>query len=78
MLQVKSQGEHIDQGCLQEGLQYVQSATAFVDQQESDGCFLCWPRSHHYHKELVGTDKRHWQPLSDVQLLWLEKEHGLR
>ena len=42
-------GEHFDQGAADAGvLKCIQSSTALLDQDEArDGCFLCWPGSHH-------------------------------
>jgi len=44
--------DHFDQGsnC---GLQCVQGSVALTDQEEGDGCFLCWPRSHQLHGEII-------------------------
>eukprot|EP00966_Prymnesium_polylepis_P213098 4935578-Prymnesium_polylepis.1 len=64
-------GEHFDQGAAEAGLQYIQSATAFLDQDAEDACFLCWPRSHEHHQRLTsGTwrGRSHWVPLTDAEL----------
>ena len=65
------EGEHFDQGTRGAGLQHIQSVTAFVDQEEEDACFLCWPRSHEHHQRLTeGTwrGRSHWVPLTDATL----------
>ena len=70
-------GEHFDQGAAEAGLQYLQSATAFLDQEEDDACFLCWPRSHAHHQRLAeGTwrGRSHWVPLTDAELDSLRAE----
>lgn len=77
--QPESCGEHFDQGSRGVGLQYVQSVTAFLDQEEDDACFLCWPGSHAHHHQLVdGTwrGRSEWVPLTDVELATL-RAHGL-
>ena len=64
-------GEHFDQGASEVGLQYLQSATALLDQEEGDSCFLCWPGSHKLHQQLTsGTwrGRSHWVPLTDAEL----------
>ena len=45
-------GEHFDQGHTEVGLQYIQSGTCLLDQEEDDGCFTCWPGSHEHHQRL--------------------------
>ena len=63
-------GEHFDQSAAARGLQTVQSSTAFLDQAADDACFLCWPRSHKHHQELIkGTwrGRSPWVPLTDAE-----------
>ena len=72
-------GEHFDQGARGVGLQYIQSATAFLDQTDEDACFQCWPGSHAHHRQLVdGTwrGRSDWVPLTDAELRTL-REAGL-
>ena len=66
-----TQGEHFDQGERELGLQYIQSATALLDQSEDDACFLCWPGSHMHHQRLTsGTwrGRSKWVPLTEDEL----------
>jgi len=49
--------DHFDQGPKLLGLQCVQGSVALTDQEEGDGCFQCWPRSHQFHEEIVKTKK---------------------
>ena len=67
----QTRGEHFDQGHAESGLQYIQSSTCLVDQEEEDACFLCWPGSHTLHQQLTETTWRgrsHWVPLTDAEL----------
>ena len=67
----QTRGEHFDQGHAESGLQYIQSSTCLVDQEEDDACFLCWPRSHTLHQQLTQSTWRgrsHWVPLTDEEL----------
>jgi hypothetical protein len=51
--------DHFDQGSDLHGLQCIQGSVALTDQEHDDGCFLCWPGSHKYHREIVnGRRKR--------------------
>lgn len=45
--------DHFDQGSQKQGLHCIQASVALLDQQVDDGCFMCWPRSHHHHAELT-------------------------
>jgi hypothetical protein len=75
-LQSHSVGEHFDQGARRVGLHHIQSSVAFLDQSPETGSFLCWPRSHRYHQELVSHTYRgrnDWVPLNDEELGALKK-----
>lgn len=48
----RSPNDHFDQGSLQ-GLQCIQGSIALTDQEQDDGCFLCWPGSHKHHDTLM-------------------------
>ena len=64
-------GAHFDQGHAGSGLQCIQSSTALLDQQEDDGCFLCWPGSHRHHGALtegIWRGRSPWVPLTDAEL----------
>lgn len=45
--------EHFDQGAAVRGLQCIQGSVSLLDQNEGDGCFLCWPRSHQKHGAMM-------------------------
>ena len=64
-------GEHFDQRASHVGLRCIQSSVALLDQTENDGCFVCWPGSHHEHQAITkGTWRgRHdWVPLFEAEL----------
>lgn len=46
-------GEHFDQRALDTGLHCIQSSTALLDQDDGDGCFLCWPGTHREHPKIT-------------------------
>mmetsp|Transcript_58430 Transcript_58430/g.165923 ORF Transcript_58430/g.165923 Transcript_58430/m.165923 type:complete len:472 (-) Transcript_58430:410-1825(-) len=76
--QVKtSPNDHFDQGLSAVGLHCVQGSVALTDQEENDGCFLCWPGSH-YHRESIlaslGRSKSH----RDFIMLTEAEKHLLR
>mmetsp|Transcript_85964 Transcript_85964/g.227914 ORF Transcript_85964/g.227914 Transcript_85964/m.227914 type:complete len:395 (+) Transcript_85964:98-1282(+) len=47
--------DHFDQGSTLLGLQCVQGSVALTDQDENDGCFLCWPGSHEYRERILAS-----------------------
>merc|ERR1712232_188545 len=49
----RSPNDHVDQGFASRGLQCIQGSVALTDQEHDDGCFLCWPRSHRVHDEVM-------------------------
>lgn len=49
----QSHNDHYDQGFHSRGLQCIQGSVALTDQEHDDGCFLCWPRSHLVHDEMM-------------------------
>jgi len=49
----RSPNDHFDQGLGKRGLQCIQGSVALTDQDYEDGCFLCWPRSHRLHDEMM-------------------------
>ena len=50
---------HVDQGSSKRGLVGVQGALLLYDQDESTGGFVCVPRSHERHEQLVPAHKTH-------------------
>lgn len=77
-VQVKAMGEHFDQRASHTGLQCIQSSTALIDQDEdgTDGCFQCWPRSHKEHPQMtknIWRGRSDWVPLTDEELICLER-----
>lgn len=76
-----SVGEHFDQGAREIGLQHIQASVAFTDQDSSTGAFLCWPKSHKFHREITaGTyrgENSDWFPLTDQELDLL-RQNGLQ
>lgn len=50
---LRATNDHFDQGPKLLGLQCVQGSVALTDQEEGDGCFQCWPRSHQFHEQIV-------------------------
>jgi len=69
MEQTRTNGDHFDQRAVDIGLQCIQSSTALLDQEENyDGCFMCWPGSHKMHPAMTkGTwrGRSDWVPLTD-------------
>lgn len=49
----QSPNDHYDQGFASRGLQCIQGSVALTDQEDGDGCFLCWPGSHRLHDEIM-------------------------
>ena len=77
-----SVGEHYDQGHSPQGFQTIQSLVALEDQQEEvDGCFLCWPRSHGFIHQSITRDiyrgNFSWVPLTDQEIDRLRNEFSL-
>uniref|UniRef100_A0A0G4ICX3 Phytanoyl-CoA dioxygenase n=1 Tax=Chromera velia CCMP2878 TaxID=1169474 RepID=A0A0G4ICX3_9ALVE len=71
-----SLGEHFDQKHETRGLACLQSVTALTDQEEGDGCFLCWPKSHLQHQRLTRDSWRghmDWVPLTDAEIATLRE-----
>lgn len=63
-------GEHFDQRASHTGLQCIQSSTTLIDQNEEDGCFLCWPGSHKEHARMtksIWRGRSDWVPLTDEE-----------
>jgi hypothetical protein len=48
-----SPNDHYDQGFASRGLQCIQGSIALTDQENDDGCFLCWPGSHRFHDQIM-------------------------
>mmetsp|Transcript_28918 Transcript_28918/g.42875 ORF Transcript_28918/g.42875 Transcript_28918/m.42875 type:complete len:846 (-) Transcript_28918:51-2588(-) len=67
-----SQGSHCDQGSNPPfGLCHIQSMTSLVEQGPDDGAFMCWPKSHRMHLDLIEDNdqgKCTWAPLTDLEL----------
>ena len=71
-------GAHFDQGHAGSGLQCIQSSTALLDQQEDDGCFLCWPGSHRHHGALTAGAPRR-RAISDwIRVMSSSRARGAR
>jgi hypothetical protein len=49
----RTPNDHFDQGFALRGLNCIQGSVALTDQEEDDGCFLCWPGSHRHHAEII-------------------------
>eukprot|EP00613_Pedinella_sp_CCMP2098_P077355 CAMPEP_0171934876 /NCGR_PEP_ID=MMETSP0993-20121228/32396_1 /TAXON_ID=483369 /ORGANISM="non described non described, Strain CCMP2098" /LENGTH=641 /DNA_ID=CAMNT_0012575685 /DNA_START=22 /DNA_END=1943 /DNA_ORIENTATION=- len=47
--------ERFHQGSALKGLQCVQGSVSLLDQQQGDGCFLCWPGSHRAHAAVLAA-----------------------
>lgn len=54
----RTPNDHFDQGSTLLGLQCVQGSVALTDQDEKDGCFLCWPGSHEYRETILASKGR--------------------
>jgi len=54
----RTPNDHFDQGSTLLGLQCVQVSVALTDQEENDGCFLCWPGSHEYRETILANKGR--------------------
>jgi hypothetical protein len=66
--------DHFDQSGHEIGLHCIQASVALLDQENDDGCFMCFPGSHRHHAEFTaGAGKRDWYMLSDAQKATLEK-----
>uniref|UniRef100_A0A7S0ZSD3 Phytanoyl-CoA dioxygenase n=1 Tax=Noctiluca scintillans TaxID=2966 RepID=A0A7S0ZSD3_NOCSC len=58
--------DHFDQSGQKVGLHCIQASVALLDQEEEDGCFLCWPQSHRFHAGIASKSKPvDWYVLSD-------------
>jgi MOSC domain-containing protein YiiM len=68
-----SPNDHYDQGPAL-GLQCIQGSVALTDQEHDDGCFLCWPRSHEHHEEIMSR-REEWPRKDWVILSAAEKEY---
>jgi len=80
--QPNSLGEHYDQSHNVRGLHTIQSLVALEDQEEDlDGCFLCYPKSHsHVHYNLTQDIYRGqfaWVPLTDDEVIRLKEYYDL-
>jgi hypothetical protein len=78
-VQPRGHGEHFDQCASDTGLHCIQSSTALIDQNNGDGCFMCWPKSHREHGRMtkdIWRGRSDWVPLTDEELDKL-KELGM-
>ena len=70
-------GEHFDQRASHTGLQCIQTSTALLDQEDGDGCFLCWPGSHKEHPRMtenIWRGRSDWVPLTDSEVQYLRDQ----
>lgn len=66
--------DHFDQGSTLLGLQCVQGSVALTDQDENDGCFLCWPGSHEYREAILASKGRSQAARDFVMLTDADKD----
>lgn len=77
----RSPNDHYDQGFAKRGLQCIQGSVALTDQENEDGCFLCWPGSHRFHDEMMdargpGGAREDFIILNQCERVWL-REKGI-
>lgn len=73
----RSPNDHFDQGLDMLGLHCVQGSVALTDQEERDGCFLCWPGSHRFREEIL-TARSYKQARRDFIILTDAEKEVLR
>lgn len=76
----RNEAIHIDQTTL--GFSSIQCGLALSDQTEDDRCFVCIPKSHQYHEDILHLhnekpSNKNWLIMNDETLDYLENEKEL-